>query len=77
MEEKVKAYYNAFGRHYRDIFWPNMDIAQVDVDEVIGINNERHDVNFAAPLNEFRSGILQNYTTRREAVGTFVNTERD
>ena len=75
MEEKVEAYYRAFRRHYRDIFWPEMDIAQEDVDEILGINNERHDVNFAAPLNEFRSGILQNYIKRREADGTFTNME--
>ena len=26
MEDKIKAYYFAFREHYRNIFWPEMDI---------------------------------------------------
>ena len=47
------------------------------MDEILGINNERHDVNFAQPLNEFRYGFLLSYIKRREEDGTFINAEGD
>ena len=35
-----------------------MDIHREDVDVIMGIDDEWNDINFAAPLNEFRKGIL-------------------
>ena len=75
MEDKLDAYYKCFRQHYSNIFWPQMDIHQDDVDVIMGIDDERNDIEFATPMNEFRKGILQNYINRREAEGTFANLE--
>ena len=58
MEDKLNAYYKCFKQYYNDIFWPQMDIHREDVDVIMGIDDERNNINFAAPLNEFRKGIL-------------------
>ena len=59
MADKVDAYFKAFKKYYRDIFWPQMDITQDEVDEILGIDGRRkRDANFAKELNQFRQGII-------------------
>ena len=41
-----------------DIFWPQMDIHRDDVDVIMGIDDERNDISYATPMNEFRKGVL-------------------
>ena len=76
MADKVDAYFRAFKKYYRDIFWPQMDITQDEVDGILGIDNRRNrDANFAKELNQFRQGVMQNYIQRRESEGTFFNLD--
>lgn len=37
MKDKIKAFYQAFLKYYDQIFWPDMDISQDEVDQILGI----------------------------------------
>ena len=58
MKDKIKAYYQAFLNHYDQIFWPDMDISQDEVDQILGIEGTNQNLNYVKPLNDWRRGML-------------------
>ena len=74
MDDKIKAHYNAFIKHYDDIFWPHMDITKEAVDEILGVDSI-DGIKSVRPLNTYREMKLKDYIVMRTVVEKFVDPD--